>query len=400
MKILYIHPVGVFGGATKSLVEMMAALPVNEIASTVIVPRGTATASLEAVGASVIEVAGLYKWDNTRFSYYRGLRWLILLREFYYLIPTLLGLLCAKRKGPFDIIHCNEISAILPALLAKKIFKAPLIMHVRSLQRSDPQNFSTRFVISLIEKYVDEVVAIDEAVRQTLPVELPVTVIYNGLQVPDITERPKDNREFVIAIIGVLIRGKGVWEFVKAAQFLKKLDLPIKMLVVGENPHVLKGLRGWLLKKFNFAEDIRQDLEDYVKLNKLEELVTFTGFQKDIELVYSNIDALCFPSHLDAPGRPVFEAALYGLPSIVAMKNPTEDVIIDGQTGLIVDQPEAKMIADCIAYLATKRDTARAMGVAARSLAVNRFDRQVTASQMMKLYTKLYGGGCRKSNPS
>lgn len=389
MRILYVHPFGTYGGATKSLSQMVAALPPGSVDGTAITPPGAASESLRAAGLKTIHVSGIAQWDDTRFGHYRGLRWLILLRELAYWPATLSAISSAARSGRFDLIHCNEVTALLPALLAKRRLRAPLVVHVRSLQRAEQGGRVSGWLMARLRSGADAVVAIDEAVRRTLPADLPVSVIHNGMRVPGESPPRTVDRPFCVAIIGVLHRAKGVYEFVEAARILRDRGVQVRLLVVGENIRTLSGARGWLLRKLDFARDVRGELEDYVAKHRLEEVVQFTGFVADIGSVYDQADAVCFPSHLDAPGRPVFEAALFALPTIVAMRNPTNDVIVPGETGLCIDAPSPEAIAKAIQVLAEDRPRARSMGERARQLAVGRFESGRTAQKMLALYRRL-----------
>lgn len=388
MNILYIHPFPVFGGATKSLTEMISALPPGAIKGVALSPRGIASESLKSSGINVIEVRGLPQWDDTRYGHYHGLRWLILIRELLYLPSLFSGLWRARALGPYSLIHCNEITALLAGVVAKKWLRAPLLVHVRSLQRINGGRIS-KWLMRMLRQHANKVIAIDEAVKRSLPSDLDVTVVHNGLKTPKFMGERDRNGAFTIAIIGVLGKLKGVYEFVEAARILHERNVDVRMVVVGENARKLSGAYGWLLRKLGFAQDVRTDLEVYVKQHGLTSIVEFSGFVVDINKIYSRLDALCFPSHLDAPGRPVFEAALYGLPSIVAMKNPTCDVVIDGKTGLCIDNPDPKLIAASIEILVNDRCFSRKMGETARVCALSKFDSVIGAKKFIDMYKQL-----------
>ncbi len=390
LRILFINHVGAFGGATKSLVEMLAALPAGAVQGVAITPPGPAADALLAAGLRIITARGVPQWDNTRFGHYRGLRWLILLRELSYWPPTLRALKAGAAAGPFDLIHCNEVTALLPALRAKRLLRVPLVVHVRSLQRGAEGGRLSAWLNGLLRRHADAVIAIDEAVYRTLPAGLPVDVIHNGLRAPTELPSPQpDEAPFRVSIIGTLHRSKGVYECVAAARLLKDRGVNVQIVFAGDNVRSISGLRGWLLRKFNFSRDVRAELETCVAEQQLGERVRFLGFVSDVQSLYARTDALCFPSHLDAPGRPVFEAALYGLPSIVAMRNPTADVFEGGRTGVCISHPTPEAIADAIQSLAEDRPRARAMGEQARLLALGRFESRHTASKTLAVYRRL-----------
>lgn len=393
IKVLYLHPFGAYGGATKSLTEMVSALPKGTVQGIAVTAQGVAAQSLQNAGLDTITVPGLTKWDNTRYGYYKGLRWLILLREFAYIPATIKALRRAARSGPYDLIHCNELPALLPGLLAKKLLKAPLLVHVRSLQRSDGSSFITRFINSLLRKHVDGIIAIDQAVRRTLPADLPVAIVHNGLKSPVVQPRPSRKRgePFKVGIIGVLHRSKGVYEFLAAARLCRERGLDCQFFVVGDNIRPIKGIKGWMLEKFGFAADVRADLQRLAQTHHLQDTVVFTGFVSDIAGIYSQLDAVCFPSHLDAPGRPVLEAGLYGLPAIVAMREPTDDVIAHGKTGLCIEKPTPEAIAAAIEQLYSDPERSREMGNTARKIASERFDSTKVANATLAIYRRLAG---------
>jgi glycosyltransferase involved in cell wall biosynthesis len=269
------------------------------------------------------------------------------------------------------------------------MLRAPLLVHVRSLQRTDASGAVSRWLLKLLRTRADAIVAIDEAVRRTMPADLPVEIIHNGMHAQEDLSEPDRRGPFCVAIVGVLHRSKGVYELLEAIRLLRDRGTDVRLIIAGENARPLGGIAGWLLKKLDFARDVRLDLERFVARHALEQHVELAGFVRDVRRVYVRADAVCFPSHLDAPGRPVFEAALFGRPTIVAMRNPTSDVIVHGKTGVCIDHPTPETIADAIAKLANDREAAREMGAEARRRALSRFERHVCASKMLLLYERL-----------
>lgn len=101
---------------------------------------------------------------------------------------------------------------------------------------------------------------------------------------------------------------------------------------------------------------------------------------------------LCFPSHLNAAGRPVFEAAFFKVPSIVAMQNPRADTMIDGETGICIAPKDAQALARAIEYFYARPEEVRRMGEAAYRLALRDFDTKKNACRMLAIYQQ-----CRSS---
>lgn len=392
VNVLYLHSTATFGGASKSLIELFGGFPARTVRATVVCPSGQAAEQFRKAGMEVVECAGLAQWDNTRYSHYRGRRWLILLRELVLWPATLLVLSRVARDKEFDLIHANEITLLPAALCAQRILKAPLVVHVRSLQRPPGSGMITGWINHMLTR-AQAVIAIDRTVRRTLPESLGVEVIHNGMSVPDCCEDggndPSAGLPLRVAMIGGLLRMKGVYEFVAAAGICRDRGLTIKFLLAGENPRRLNGPLKWALSWLGLAGDVRGDLEQYIEENGLREVVSLLGFVSDVHGFYRNIDVLCFPSHLDAAGRPVFEAALHGVPALVAADNPEPDTIVNGETGLCILPKNPAAIADAVEFLSKNRSELSRLGRNARKLAAENFDREKNAGRVLALYRSL-----------
>jgi glycosyltransferase involved in cell wall biosynthesis len=387
MRVLLLHSAASFGGASKSLTEFAAQAVSPEVELHVICPPGKAADAFASVGMKVRPVRGLSQFDNTRYGHYRGVRWLVLLRELALLPFSLAALRRARRDSGFDLIHVNEITLLPLGLLAKKLLGIPLVVHVRSLQhRAGP---ISAWIARRLQHDADAVIAIDETVKRTLPVAVDAHVIHNGLAV-DAVPAQGTPHVFRAGIVGLLLKLKGVYEFVEAARILlKERGVQAEFWIVGENARPVRGLKGWLLRKLDFARDVRQELQDAIERDGLGKAVLLKGFQADVQAVYRQLDVLCFPSHLDAAGRPVFEAAFFGLPSIVAVRNPPPDTIVHDETGLCIDDPDPVALADAIERLVRDPELRRRLGANARTLAEANFDIARNAQELLALYRRV-----------
>lgn len=392
LTVLYIHPSAAFGGASKSLCEMLQALPAERVRAVVICAPGTAEQQFRRAGAEVVLTRGVPKWDHTRYGFYRGLRWLLLMRELFYVMPVLRAIARVRRQvGQIDLVHANDITVGWTGAVAARKLDAPLVVHVRSLQNQDDSLRRTRWQNHLLKHHQACLIAIDETVRRTIPALRDVTVIHNGLRVREkasTSDQVSGPRPFRVAIIGVLLRLKGVFEFVEAAKLLVERGLDIEFWIVGENVRTLNGLQKKVLGALGFAEDVHANLQRQIAANGLQDRVKLKGFVEDVASVYRNIDVLCFPSHLDAAGRPVFEAAWFGVPSIVAVREPLPDTIANGVSGLCIEKPDARALADAIGKLYADPALRERLGAGARQLAETYFDQERNSLQVLDVYRR------------
>ncbi len=393
MRVLYLHPAGTYGGASKSLIELFNAMRRSEIDGTVLTPAGSAAHAFADAGMTVAQIRGLSQFDNTRYGHYRRLRWLILLRELIFLPGSLLAI-WRMRKQQFDVLHVNEVTLLPLAIAAKWWLRLPMVVHVRSLQCPPPSGLHTRIINRWLARYADAVVAIDHTVAGSLDPSLSVEIVHNGLsvdagQLSSSTSPRKTGQVVRVGFMGVLIALKGIYELIEAMHILKNRGVAIECIVAGENARDLRGIRAWVLHKLGFAQNVRGELEQMIKDYGLESHVRMLGFVKDVRTIYSALDILCFPSHLDAAGRPVFEAALYSIPSVVAIKDPLPDAVLHEYTGLAIPRPDPELIADALQRLAEDETFRLTLGRQARNWAIDNFSIENSAAALLGVYQRL-----------
>jgi len=402
LSVLYIHHNGDFSGAQRSFLEMMNAFPINAVKPHVVIQKGRFAEFMKTMGVPVIEARGIAKFDNTQYGYYRGLRWLILAREIVSIPFTLIAMARARHKWKdIQIVHVNEVTALLPIILAKVFFQKPVVVHVRSVQQTRKAHLRIRLIKFVLMHFANKVIAIDETVKTSLPPGLDVQVVHNGFSIDtvkkhsgsiedDLAKLPR--RKLKVGMVGSLLQLKGVYDFIEAAKLCVDKNMDIDFIIVGDNPRKLDGITGALLKKLGFANDVKSDVEQFIQQKGLEAHVHLIGFSLNIEEIYKHLDVLCFPSHLNAVGRPVFEAAFLKVPSIVAITNPLADTMIDGQTGICIDPKNPSALAAAIEYFYSRPEEIIRMGEIANELAWKYFDIKKNALEVLNMYCELKGG--------
>lgn len=109
-------------------------------------------------------------------------------------------------------------------------------------------------------------------------------------------------------------------------------------------------------------------IED-VKNRGLQDRVRFIGFvnQTGLPPVYASADVLVVPSDHEYLAYVVNEAFACGLPAIVTKAcGPAGDLVIEGETGIVVPARDPSAIADALNRLGADRQLSRLMGVQAR----------------------------------
>jgi len=218
-----------------------------------------------------------------------------------------------------------------------------------------------------------KIIAISELVKRNIieRYQVPaddIVVIYNGIDLdrfhPDNRKRfreevrmqyqiPETARVFLF--VGSGFERKGVRYLIEAAEML---DSPITLLIVGKGS----------------GEKFR----DIIKKQR----VIFCGPQKMIERYYAAADAFVFPTMYEPFGNVHLEALASGLPVITTRNSGASEVIDEGKSGFVVQEPEdAAAISENMKKL-LDADLLRAMGNEARKAAekftMERFIREIT----------------------
>ena len=383
-----------FGGASRSLLETIAGFPHKTIKAHLVSQRGDVSTIFHESNVEVIDTFGISQIDHTKFGFYRNARWLILIREVFFLPFTFLGLWKAKKKWPkIDIVHVNEITNIPSILIAKFLFKCPIFVHVRSVQENNIGKIRLK-IRNRILSMVAQVIAIDSTVRCSLPDHINVKVIHNGFNVKrqnEIKPSPvnlSSSRPLRLLFVGGFIPMKGLVNLVHAVKLCKDNNLNIHVVVCGDLEERFSSLKADFLKKLGLYFDVKPYCKDYISCNSMDKFFTFVDFIRDIESVYIESDVLCFPSHLNAVGRPVIEAALLSKPSIVYLNSADNknDVIINKETGICIEDQSIDALYNAIKFFHDNPEEISKMGANALKLAEKNFNIKKNSKIILNMY--------------
>ena len=393
MKVLYINHVSPLAGSSRSLLELINCISVHQVSKYMITPDGEFADEIEKKGIPVIRTSGVAQFCNTEYGYYRKTRWLILIREIYFLIISLFIYYRAKKKwGNFDIIHLNEIT-LFPNIFILNLYfkKVKYVLHVRSIQRYK-QNFLSKILNLVYKKYVNVFITIDKNVNESLKNDVKKIIIHNSLDPRNVKKSKKSSKIFTVGMVGLLNKSKGCSIFIETAYLAKLNNFKIRFILYGDLKLKVRFVN-FLKRIFNLNENNSDELKKLITKLNLSDYVKILPFEKKLNKIYNSFDVLCFPSFLLSPGRPIFEAGFYKLPSIAAVENPKDDTIIDNVTGLIIKPNSSFDLIEKILILKNDKDLRNKLGKNAAQMSLKNFNAQKNA----KLITLLYKNTLKKN---
>ena len=157
-----------------------------------------------------------------------------------------------------------------------------------------------------------------------------------------------------LGVAARLVRQKGIDVLLDALTMLG-IDRPWTLHVAGEG-----AARGELI-----AQVERSDLQRRVR---------FLGHVDDMPGFYAKLDVLVVPSRYEGFGFVAVEGALAGLPVVATRVSSLPEVVLDGETGLLVAPDEPGEVAAALDRLAADPALAERLGSTGRARALRDFD--------------------------
>jgi glycosyltransferase involved in cell wall biosynthesis len=397
--VLFVHHRPQLGGAPLSLAFLIRYLD-GRYEPHVYCPPGPAAALFSEAGATVHTGPishFVHVWEP-----YRGLRWLLLGREILLLPRHLLRLRRVIGERDFQIVHLNE-STLLPAGWLAHRMRKKVVWHLRTALVNEGLDRRSRFVTSVIEKTASRVIAIDDDVAQRFRLQRPIEVIPNSAELPPADPMPSREAKQALGLaadvpavgfFGFIRRQKGWPELVQAAQTLIDRGVEAQFVIMGGGvraPDYFRTWRGRLLARLGLLVDEESDFRELVAQSGLQDHFHFVTFTIQTREVYRALDLVVFPNQEVGLGRPVIEAAANARPVVASGSLTGAEVLVPGETGVLVPRESPDELADAIGELVLDADKRQGMGRAAYELARERFYPQRNARAVEAVYDSLVG---------
>jgi hypothetical protein len=106
----------------------------------------------------------------------------------------------------------------------------------------------------------------------------------------------------------------------------------------------------------------------------LADTVHFTGHREDMPLWLAAADIVLLPSRVEGRPLALLEAHAAGRPVVATRVGGVGEIVVDGQTGLLVPPRDPAQLATAIVHLLTDDATREVMGRASRIRAIAHFD--------------------------
>jgi glycosyltransferase involved in cell wall biosynthesis len=191
-----------------------------------------------------------------------------------------------------------------------------------------------------------------------------VTVCPYGVTLPVLTRRVGSSPVRVLCV-GRLVQAKAQSVLLEAVARLIAEDVTVSVTIVGDGP----------LRAFLDSEVLRLALGEYIRLAGAcgsDEVASF----------YGDADIFCLPSF--AEGLPVvlMEAMSYGLPVVATRIAGVPELVVHGESGLLVTPGRVEDLAAALRLLAIDAATRERLGRNARAVIESSFEHEEASRRL------------------
>jgi glycosyltransferase involved in cell wall biosynthesis len=196
----------------------------------------------------------------------------------------------------------------------------------------------------------------------------------SGVDTSIMTTLPEpDGQPIICTLVARMLWDKGVGEFVEAIRQLREQGLDIEGWLVGgvdvDNPAGIPELK----------------LREWEQ----EGVIKFLGHQTDIVSIWQQAHIAVLPSYREGLPKSLLEAASCGRPMVATDVPGCREIVIDGETGVLVEARNASSLAGGIAKLAESPELRKRYGINARQLVEESFAMSHVTKSTLNLYQEL-----------
>ena len=307
------------------------------------------------------------------------------------------------RKEKPQIVHTHTPKAGIIGMLAARLAGVPHRLHTVAGLPLMEATGTKRKILNFVEKltyssatrvYPNSKGLYDFILQNNFTQSNKLKIIANGssngidttffspdqvTEIERVTLREKLNIQpdnFVFVFVGRIVSDKGINELIKAFSELQAAEnnepAGIKLLLVGGLENDLDPLNPETLAEINQNKDIIS-----------------VGFQQDVRSFFAIADALVFPSYREGFPNVVMQAGAMGLPSIVSDINGCNEIIIEGENGLIIPSKNVEKLKEKMLTLAKDKNLYTKLKGNSRRMIENRYEQSVVWNALLEEYEGL-----------
>jgi glycosyltransferase involved in cell wall biosynthesis len=275
------------------------------------------------------------------------------------------------RRERLDVVHTHDVKPIVYGAPAARLARVPRVIHTRH-GRTPHTTGRQKVLVNLAARMVDQFVCVSEdSARLTLEEGIPpakVLTLRNGI---DVTQfgYSGSKREGPAVCVARLSPEKDLGTLLNAAALVARVHTRFRLEIAGDGP-CLPNLR-------RMVNDLG-----------LGRHVCLLGEVRDVPALLARARLFVLSSVSEGISLTLLEAMARGLPVAATRVGGTPELVVDGESGLLVPAQDPSALAGAIIHMIRHPEESRRMGRAGRRRIELHFD----VRRMVAAYEDLYHG--------
>jgi glycosyltransferase involved in cell wall biosynthesis len=302
-------------------------------------------------------------------------------------IPTIVALRRLKNRIKPQVIHHAGLQCCVYGSIAALGQKIPIVNAITGLGYIFTSvNWRTRLLkrgmVTLLPWLLNSAQSLvlvqnpdDQSALETLRIrrERIVLIPGSGVDTDSLQPLPEPDGPITMGFAGRLLTDKGIRALVAAHGILRSQGHDINLIIAG-NPDLA-----------NPATILLEEARQWGR----QPGITWLGHIGDIVSLWRRCHFAVLPSHREGLPMSLLEAAACGKAMIATDAPGCREIVIEGQTGLLVPIEDPPALADAILRLATSLPLRTRYGQAARQLVVTKLSAKIIGKAVVELYDQL-----------
>jgi len=282
---------------------------------------------------------------------------------------------CIKNKP--DIIHTHSWGTLISGYLVCKILRIKLIHgeHGTVYFNSRKNTSVQKYILSRTSMNLFVSQSLCNLFTKTLNLSQRMHVIHNGVDINRFKKihvnvedyLPGCSDSLIIGTVGRLMPVKNHLWLINALSGM--LSDKIKLVIIGDG-------------------ELSKEINDFIKLKKLENHVVMYGESSTPELLMNCFDVFVLPSISEGLSNTILEAMSCELPIVAADVGGNSELVSDHKNGFLYESNNEKHFIDSIVSLTTDENKRQCFSKKSKVIVDSKFSLQIMLDNYKKVYTE------------
>lgn len=364
-RLLHLIDTGGPGGAETIFLMLVRGLANREWDSTPVVPReGWLSEALRGAGFDPIVLENRRSFD----------------------LSYVFRLVSLGRELGIDLIQAHLLGSAAYGTLAAMVLRVPLVCTFHGTPDIPSRGRSSRAKTAILSRKRNRTVFVSERLRDQLAPPMGISpsrcsVIPNGVDTSGFSARRSSQLKTELGIphehtllgaVGNLRPAKAYDILLKAFSEIASVNPEVQMVIAGQTKEPL----------FSELVELRSSLG-------LDSAVHFLGFRGDTPTLFEGLDLFVLSSASEGFSLSTVQAMASGLPVVATRCGGPEGIVVDGDTGRLVEANDPRALAKGIQEVLTRPDGGKEMGMRGRERAETEFSLDAMLGRYEALYREM-----------